>query len=252
MFRRLSSSLPKDPLIPKDLAALGYFINEDDQIRQIKHPDQKYQYQVNRNERVNEMHKEAMNSCIQSIVLDRLNDLHLEKVRLPLGASSTHEHVPILVSKDLRQKKRVIIVFGERNQDLGIFSYRVIGNDAINQGSAVDFVTAVNQIPEIEDTRGIIITNPGQLLWYRGEGRAITFNEWMSLPRTSAVHDALEMDASKCTVPGNRDYREHVQYIFEHVMRELVSENVKFELIGLESTGHAMVNYLAGNCRLAM
>lgn len=61
MFRRLSSSLPKDPKIPNDLTALGYFVNEDDQIRQIKHPDQKYQYQVNKNERVNEIHKEAMN-----------------------------------------------------------------------------------------------------------------------------------------------------------------------------------------------
>ena len=61
MFRRLSSSLPQDPQIPKDLQALGYFLNDQDQIRQIKHPDQKYQYQVNRNERVNEMHKEAMN-----------------------------------------------------------------------------------------------------------------------------------------------------------------------------------------------
>jgi hypothetical protein len=61
MFRRLSDSLPKDPKIPRDLTALGYFLNEDGEIRQIEHPDQKYQYQVNRNERVNEIHKEAMN-----------------------------------------------------------------------------------------------------------------------------------------------------------------------------------------------
>lgn len=61
MFRRLSNSLPKDPVIPADLTALGYFLNENDEIRQTKHPDQKYQYQVNRNERVNEIHKEAMN-----------------------------------------------------------------------------------------------------------------------------------------------------------------------------------------------
>lgn len=187
-------------------------------------------------------------ACIRTIVLDRLQKLGLEKIRLPLGASSSEHHTSILVTKNLKQKKRVIVVFGERHQDLGIFSYRVIGNDAINEGSAVDFVTAVGQVPGAGGTRGVIIANPGQLLWYRGEGRAITYSEWMSLPRTSAVHDALEMDPDRCTIPGNRDYREHVQYVFEHVMRDLVAEDVKFELIGLESTGHAMLTYLAEHC----
>ena len=170
-------------------------------------------------------------------------------IRLPLGASTTDQHTPILVSKNLAQKSRIIVLFGERNHDLGIFSYRVIGGESINQGSAVDFVTAINQAPEPNDTRGIIITNPGQLLWYRGEGRAITYSEWMSLPRKSAVHDAPEMDPDKCSILGNRDYQEHVQYIFEHVMQKLVSENATFELIGLEATGYAMISYLAENCK---
>jgi hypothetical protein len=169
-------------------------------------------------------------------------------IRLPLGASPTDQHTPILVSKNLRRKSRITVLFGERNHDLGIFAYRVIGGESINQGSAVDFVTAINQAPGPNDTRGIIIANPGQLLWYRGEGRAITYSEWMSLPRKSAVHDAPEMDPNKCSIPGNRDYEEHVRYIFEHVMRQLVSENATFELIGLEATGYAMISYLAENC----
>ena len=62
MFRRLPNTLPKDPSFPADLEKLGYFINDNDQIRQIKKPDQKYQFVVNRNDRVNEVYKEAMNS----------------------------------------------------------------------------------------------------------------------------------------------------------------------------------------------
>jgi hypothetical protein len=69
------------------------------------------------------------------------------------------------------------------------------------------------------------------------------------LPRKSAVHDALAMDPERCTIEGNRDYREHVRYIFEHVLRELVAKDAKLELIGLESTGHAMLEYLAENCK---
>jgi hypothetical protein len=71
----------------------------------------------------------------------------------------------------------------------------------------------------------------------------------MNLPRKSAVHDALAMDPEKCSIPGNRDYREHVCYVFEHVLRGLVSEDAKLELVGLESTGHAMIDYLAENCK---
>lgn len=67
MFRRLSSSLPKEPEIPANLEALGYFINGKDQIRQIENPEQKYVYMINRNERVNELYKEAMNSKLPLI-----------------------------------------------------------------------------------------------------------------------------------------------------------------------------------------
>ncbi len=62
MFRRLPNQLPTDITFPADLEALGYFINDNDQIRQIANPDQKYQYKINRSDRVNDVYKEAMNS----------------------------------------------------------------------------------------------------------------------------------------------------------------------------------------------
>lgn len=64
MFRRLPNRLPPDVSFPADLKELGYFINDQDQFRQIKNPGQKYQYKMNRNERVNDVYKEAMNSKI--------------------------------------------------------------------------------------------------------------------------------------------------------------------------------------------
>ena len=62
MFRRLPNDLPKDIIFPIDLEGLGYFVNDNDQIRQVAHPDQKYQYKINRNDRVNDVYKEAINS----------------------------------------------------------------------------------------------------------------------------------------------------------------------------------------------
>ena len=79
MFRRLPETLPKDPIIPADLTQLGYFVNNEDQIKQLLKPNEKYKYLINKNERVNEVLKEAMNS---------------ESLSPPLGlVAHLHEHV---------------------------------------------------------------------------------------------------------------------------------------------------------------
>ena len=67
MFRRRVETLPKDPIVPTDLATLGYFINEHDQIREVRNPAQRYQYAVSKNDRVNEVYKEAMNSTSDAL-----------------------------------------------------------------------------------------------------------------------------------------------------------------------------------------
>ena len=61
MFRRLPNSLPKDVSFPANLEQLGYFVNESDQIRMVTKPEEKFRYAISRSDRVNEVHKEAMN-----------------------------------------------------------------------------------------------------------------------------------------------------------------------------------------------
>ena len=60
MYRRLESSLPPDFDIPPDLESMGYFINENDQIRMIDDPDEPFNFFASKNERYVEMNKEAM------------------------------------------------------------------------------------------------------------------------------------------------------------------------------------------------
>ncbi len=62
MFRRLPHTLPPDPVFEPDLEKLGFFVNDGDQIRMIKNPDQKYQIQINKNERINYLYRQACNS----------------------------------------------------------------------------------------------------------------------------------------------------------------------------------------------
>lgn len=64
MFRRLPHTLPQDPVFAATLGELGYQVNDQDQIRQIKNPEQKYQFRVNANDRVNDVYKDSMNSML--------------------------------------------------------------------------------------------------------------------------------------------------------------------------------------------
>ncbi len=62
MFRRLVAGLPQGPVFPEDAEKLGYFINDKDQIRKIKRPDEKFQFYITNNARYNEVHREALHS----------------------------------------------------------------------------------------------------------------------------------------------------------------------------------------------
>lgn len=104
--------------------------------------------------------------------------------------------------------------------------------------------------PEAERS-GVILANTSQLLWYRGGARAVTDREWMYLGRESAVHDAMRIDEEKNRVNGNKDFKEHIQYIFEHVLsptgggRSICHTEVKISIVGQEYPGSEALQYVA-------
>lgn len=271
MFRRLPHTLPADPVFPTNLAGLGYFLNNEDQIRQIKKPEQKFLYKVNTNERITDVYKGSMNStllflrsdswlhyspqlnlaCIKELVHERLHELGFDTLRLPLGAAPSENHVPVYLSPNIKSKKRVIVLFPDRQTDPLIFSYRVIGDENINEGSVINFVKAVLNGPTAtsdDGAPGIIIANPSQLHWYRGGQKAVSWNEWLELPRPTAVHEPYRVDPIKNTVPSNKDSEAHIAYVFDHVLGEVLNNNAKIDIIGLEWTGKEVTEYLALNC----
>jgi hypothetical protein len=75
--------------------------------------------------------------CLREIVLDRLADIGMKTIRLPLGVEESRPHVPILVSGELQKKNRVLLVFGSTNEDLGVWCYRRLGSN----GSSISVST---------------------------------------------------------------------------------------------------------------
>ena len=193
--------------------------------------------------------------CIRKIVLERLQKLGMEIQRVPLGRPANKPHIPILISRNLSSKKRVILIINEAIQDLGIWAYRVIGGndgpDAIDRGSAAGFIKTL-QKKYGDDAPGLIIANPGQLLWWRGGKRSLTFSSWDSLPRKTAVHGPFRIDDVKNRVDGNRSVKEHVAYMFNDVLTNLVADDARVFVIGLSDSADEVIHFLNDNCMFCL
>ncbi|KAI9670744.1 MAG: hypothetical protein M1817_003854 [Caeruleum heppii] len=246
MFRRVVSVLPPDPHFPANLGELGYKVNERDEIVSVKNPTEGYRFFNNRNERYNEVNREAINTCIRNEVLARLAALDVPTIPLPLGTPSTSPHIPILASADLKSRSRVILILNEASQDLGIWAYRSIGsldaNGGLVNGSAISFVQHLLRLPSSptdSSPPGIIIANIGQLLWYRGGKKAVSFQTWNALPRKSAVHGPMKIDDVKNRVDKNESVQKHVAYVFEEVLGSLVKKEALVDVVGLSNGGYS-------------
>jgi hypothetical protein len=174
---------------------------------------------------------------------DRFLSSSLTITRLPINASPSDPHVPILTSSNFSAAKRIILYFGEAVQDLGIFAYRTTGQENNAAGSALNFV---HSIQASKDSPGIVIANMGQLIWYRRGERAVTQQTWNALPRKTAVSGPMRIDDKKNRVPGNEDMAAHVQSVFEAVGR-LARKDAAIDVIGLSDGAWKVVAYLQAN-----
>ena len=128
-------------------------------------------------------------------------------------------------------------------QDLGIFAHRVIGQESIASGSALDFVHAI-QSREDSIATAIVIANLGELVWYRRGQRAMTIASWNTLPRKTGVGNPMRIDPVKNHVQGHENTKEHVASVFEEVLGKVARQDVVIDLIGVGEGAEEAVGYL--------
>jgi hypothetical protein len=163
--------------------------------------------------------------------------------------------VPIMCSSNLRQAKRIVVVFGGSTQDLGIWAYRSIGKLSINGGSMVDFAKTVlkidgSELSENDEDTALVIANTGQLSYHWGSGIAVSHRTWFALPQQSAVHPPLKWSLRN-RIPQNANCQEHVKCVFEGILAargQLVHEEAKIDVIAVSDGAQHATRYLAANC----
>ncbi|KAI0154197.1 Arb2 domain-containing protein [Xylariaceae sp. FL1272] len=241
MFVRKWSGLPADPQFPTNLKDLGYFVNEDDEVRLIENPDYYFKFFINRNPRWNERQRFSMHQSVQGIIFERLEALGMQKTILPLGQTDlTTPHVPIFMSKDIDKASRVVVIVGETHQDLGVLAWRVAcGPGGVNKGSMVSIVKELQKqqsSPTDANPPGIILANIGELTWWDGGKRTVNRIAFEEQPMASACHSLAYLDFSGAfQVPGNDTAKAHMEYIFDKIISDpkLIRPDAKIDLLAL-------------------
>jgi hypothetical protein len=165
--------------------------------------------------------------------------MDMNLTRLPLGTPEGEPHIPILTSNNVHTASRVILYVGEAVQDLGILAYRIAGKENLASGSVINFIKAVQAEP---DHPGLVIANPGQLIWHRRGGKAMTLQTWHCLPKKTEVSAPLMLSKGNF-VEGHRDTEEHIASFFDAV-EKMVKKNAKLDIIGMGHGALEMIAYL--------
>ncbi|KAF2723579.1 hypothetical protein K431DRAFT_344478 [Polychaeton citri CBS 116435] len=183
--------------------------------------------------------------------------------------------------KKLKRKREVVIVVGESCQDLGVWAYRtLLADGGLEKGTAIGLVRAlkawgsddncraerpcsadiVTQIihdvaiqghesvnEHVEDNSdvvpGVIIMNPGQLLYSPSMNRSISQASWMARRKGSAIDDVFEIDERYNKVEGHKTSEEHIKTTMSSIP-DWVGENARLHLLGVGDGANGMLTFL--------
>jgi len=201
--------------------------------------------------------------CIRNDIITRMTDLGVPPLYLPdltpVKPSQFSPHLAILATPAarLRQARRIFLFIGEASQDLGVLSYRIIGRrGGIAAGSVVRIVEEllrrqhVRSNKDSDETPGIIILNPGQLLYSHTQGTAMTQTTWSALPRVSAAHPPPHVNKLHNRIRGNTSAAEHISFVMENVIRNpaFVGPHAELYIVAVGTGADDVLNYLEETC----
>ncbi|RGP64621.1 mitochondrial 40s ribosomal mrp2 [Fusarium sporotrichioides] len=246
MFRRHWSGLPKDVSFPKDLAGLGYFVNDQDEVRSLKDPDHYFKFHINKNSRVNDRQRFQLQRAMEDIIHERLQKEGLQKFQLLPG---NKKHCPIFFSPSIAKTERIVIIFGEPQQDLGFIAGRVVnGSGGLAKGSMISVVQALakqSASPNDPEPPCVLLANMGQRYWWPDQQRALTVEDSADIPLPSLVHSGRQHSKELNEIPGSETTIAHMTTIFNKVLD--VNKNANIDIIAIGQSCEVVLEFFENN-----
>ncbi|XWW98317.1 hypothetical protein V2A60_006317 [Cordyceps javanica] len=219
-----------------------YFVNEADEVRSIANPDYYLNYFLNKNPRVNLRQRFQFHAAVQNIVHERLESLGLRKTTLPpVEPGSESQHVNIFVSENLKDAKRIIVVFGECAKELGMVASRIAGGPGgIEKGTMVGAVKAMQR----HDSVGMILANMGESYWSPEHKRAVTVADSAALSMPSLVHMGIKYHAEVNDIPGSESPLCHARTVLNTAVAQYANKDAKITIIAIGDSCEVIVSLL--------
>lgn len=94
-----------------------------------------------------------------------------------------------------------------------------------------------------EDGYAVVILNPSQTVWDYEAKTPMNFLSWKAKDKKTEG-----LDPVKNSIPGNKSPEDHVEYVFNNVLRPMVSRDAEIDVIAGGFSAYSIVKYLNSNC----
>ncbi|CAG8585093.1 36946_t:CDS:2, partial [Racocetra persica] len=199
--------------IPRDLEALGYKLDEKNQLVSIE-DGEIYKFEVKDrayNERLYDIVMELLGSWVEEKLQKELGFI---KMVLPFGATENDIHTRIYLTPDYETNDKMII-FIPGTAHSALIDISVIDGSMINYAKRA-----------LELGFSVVMLNPNEVFWYKGKGVLI-------LPKTTAPFD---------TIPGSESPEAHTNYVFENIV--IPSKAQKIFIVAHSYGGHCAIDVM--------
>jgi hypothetical protein len=282
-FRRTDVDIPEPATFPKTLEGLGFETKPVEhknnpriliaQIVDVENGElfkfDKYEKHETNQQRYNAIHKAVRKVVYHDLSLNGVTDLYLHVD--PETGSHLHDRekptspaVRVLSSPfyDNHKKEEVYMIVGDSKQDLGVLSRKAVLTEVgISNGSVLGLVEAlrggaksagsgsgpsvVARAPE-SDPPGIVILNPGELLWSYKTQECMSAIAWQDRKRENGFSDQYKISEVYNRIPGHHTPATHVKNCLQTFVELMAGPSTRLNIIAVGDGSEHLIAYLNG------
>lgn len=265
-FRRTDVNIPQEVIFPEDLNKLGFTVNAAGQVIDKVTGEffkfEKYANHSTNQQRYNAMHKTVRKEVYHTVsTMGGVTDLYfcpdpLTKKQQVLASKPASPSIRILSSPDLSKCKEIYVVVGDSKQDLGMFSRKaMLTEDGLFNGTVLGLVGTLRgaamspdsddeaETPE-KDIPGVVVFNPGELLWSPEAGECMSAVTWLDRQRAHGFAIPYKVTDQYQKVPGHEDAGVHVRHCLDSFLKSAVAPNTHINIVTIGDGSEHVLTYL--------